>query len=342
MAWAEPLCSREEVNAAAKTILKESLSAASSAEALNVINNWRASHSFPLNTFQNGLRYRGRRIYQGIIVAQRVKRLISIEAKLRIRPTMKLTQMQDIGGCRAILDSVNQVRQVVDSYRHSDVRHKLLTCDDYISQPRASGYRGIHLVYSYYSDRKETYNGLKIEMQLRSQLQHTWATAVEVVGTMIRQALKSSQGDTDWLRFFQLMASEIARLEDQPIVDNTPLNSSDTRRELKNFVKSTNPVKRLSAYGSALKYFEQQENREHYFILRLSPLDNNLTISSYRRDESARANLEYLLVEKNLNKDAGEEAVLVSVDSVASLRKAYPNYFLDTQSFCALITQFAK
>jgi hypothetical protein len=38
------------------------------------------------------------------------------------------------------------------------------------------------------------YNDLKIEMQLRSQYQHAWATAVETVGTFIGQALKSSIG----------------------------------------------------------------------------------------------------------------------------------------------------
>lgn len=76
--------------------------------------------------------------------------------------------------------------------------------------------------------------------------------------------------------------------------------------------------------------------------MRLSPTENNLTIASYKRSESARANVEYLMVEKELNKDAGEEAVLVSVDSIASLRKAYPNYFLDTQSFCNLVSKLTK
>ena len=42
-----------------------------------------------------------------------------------------------------------------------------------------SGYRGVHLIYRYNSDRKTEYNTLLIEMQLRSQLQHAWATAVE-------------------------------------------------------------------------------------------------------------------------------------------------------------------
>ncbi|MGN6268259.1 MAG: RelA/SpoT domain-containing protein [Sphingomonas sp.] len=162
-----------------------------------------------------GLRRRSQRIDHKAIVAQRIKRLSSIELKLKLKTSMKLTQMQDIGGCRSILKDVKSARALVESYRSSDIKHKLLTEDDYISNPKPSGYRGIHLVYSYLSDRKDTYNGLKIELQIRSQLQHAWATAVEVVGTMIDQALKSSLGDEGWLRFFQLMSSEIARTEER-------------------------------------------------------------------------------------------------------------------------------
>ena len=44
----------------------------------------------------------------------------------------------------------------------------------------------------------------------------------------------------------------------------------------------------------------------------------------------------YLEVEKQLQGSASD-AVLVSVDSVAALQKAYPNYFLDTRVFIALV-----
>jgi hypothetical protein len=67
-----------------------------------------------------------------------------------------------------------------------------------------------------------TYNGLRIEMQLRSRLQHAWATAVETVGTFLRQALKSSQGEGAWLKFFALMGSALARREHTPLVPGTP------------------------------------------------------------------------------------------------------------------------
>jgi len=337
MAWAELNHTRQQVNAAARTWLNEQHTFDEYFDALAVINNWRASHSFPLNTFQMGLRRRGRRIDSDLVVAQRIKRLSSIELKLTLRPQMKLTQMQDIGGCRAILKDIGNVRGLVDSYKGSDIKHKLLTEDDYISYPKPSGYRGIHLVYSYFSDRKDTYNGLKIELQIRSQLQHAWATAVEVVGTMIDQALKSSLGDQSWLRFFQLMASEIARVEKAPIVPGTPTDVAETREELSQFVKAHDPIHRLSAYRSALQYVEDQGARSHYFILRLSPKSNNLTVRAFEREQSQLASDVYLEIEKGLDKNQGEEAVLVSVDSIASLKKAYPNYFLDTAAFSKMV-----
>lgn len=106
MAWATPEYKRSEVNAASRIWLSTGSSQAEKAEALKIVNNWRSIHAFPLNTFQMGLRRRGARFSDDVVVAQRIKRLSSIELKLGIRESMKLTQMQDIGGCRAILEDV--------------------------------------------------------------------------------------------------------------------------------------------------------------------------------------------------------------------------------------------
>ena len=72
-------------------------------------NNWRSSHGMPLNTFRKTLRLYATRLDSQSLVAQRIKRLSSIELKLRRFPTMKLSQMQDLGGCRAIVNSVQTV-----------------------------------------------------------------------------------------------------------------------------------------------------------------------------------------------------------------------------------------
>src|SRR5438270_11039884 len=77
------------------------------------------------------------------------------------------------------------------------------------------------------------YNGLRIEIQLRSRLQLAWATAVETVSTFTGQALKSNIGDDAWKRFFALMGSSIARREGTSIIPNTPESRNELRRELR-------------------------------------------------------------------------------------------------------------
>lgn len=65
--------------------------------AIDVVNNWRSSHGYPLNTFQMNLRKSARVLDPEADVAQRTKRLHSIATKLDRFPDMKLSQMQDVG-----------------------------------------------------------------------------------------------------------------------------------------------------------------------------------------------------------------------------------------------------
>lgn len=61
--------------------------------------------------------------------------------------------------------------------------------------PKMDGYRGIHDVYEYdvRSDYGVMWNGLLIEIQYRTLLQHSWATAVEVAGLLTHNNPKFSQ-----------------------------------------------------------------------------------------------------------------------------------------------------
>src|SRR5271166_4137199 len=124
--------------------------------------------------------------------------------------------MQDLGGCRAIMASVNAVEQLYDLYHvgTGDLFESegKLKCYDYIREPKSDGYRGIHVVgrYSARAQKNEAWNGHRIEIQLRSQLQHAFATAVETVTTFTRLPLKFGAGPVEWRRFFTLMGSAFA------------------------------------------------------------------------------------------------------------------------------------
>lgn len=247
---------------------------------------------------------------------------------------MRLAQMQDIGGCRAIVGSVTQVEKLVDLYKQSDLKHERGPEDNYISNPRASGYRGIHLIYRYFSDRIQTWNGLQVEMQLRTKLQHAWATTVETIGMLREEALKSSLGNPQWLRFFALMGSIHAIRERRPIVRGTPQTEKDLAKELKDLSKRLNATDTLDTYATVLRIPQHPTLRQaSYFLMRLQPTQNRVQVTGFRLNQLQEATQQYLATERTIVENTGEQAVLVSVDSLKNLRRAYPNYFLDARVF---------
>ena len=190
----------------------------------------------------------------GVIVAQRLKRTPSTVAKLRRFTSMKLSRMQDIGGARAVLPTVSEVDDLRDRYRQQDRRskHAFVAEKDYIRQPKSSGYRGVHLVYRYGSSENPAYNGLQVEIQLRTRLQHAWATAVEKVGAFLGQSLKSSEGSQSWLRFFELAGSIFAREEGSPAAPNVPIDVAMLLAETRTAARKSRVAKRLGAFSSTL------------------------------------------------------------------------------------------
>lgn len=333
MDWVIPQNSRSRVDAAGNVLIADPPLLDKLDDALTIINNWRSAHSRPLYTFRIGLRRHAEKVDDNALVAQRIKRLSSIALKLRLSPGMKLSRMQDIGGCRAVVGSNAIVSELVKRYKSSDIKHKLLRQDDYILGPKRSGYRSFHLIYAYYSDKKTTHNGLRIEVQIRSQLQHAWATAVETVGTFIRQALKSSVGEEEWLRFFALMGTALAIREGTPPVPDTPTNAFELKSEIRAYAEKLDVANRLHTYGQALQAVENPGVvGAQYYLLELDPSAMQVKILGYTNKELDRASRDYLAAEKAIAGSSGD-AVLVSVDSMAALRRAYPNYFLDTERF---------
>lgn len=339
--WVEPRYSKKKVNWAGRYILKPSGEIFSDFDTMNlyfeaekIVNNWRSSHNFPLNTFQNGLRRKAKNVADDFIVAQRIKRFPSIEHKLSRYPTMTLSQMQDIGGCRLVLPTVDNVREIVMAYQDSNVKHIIHHVDDYITEPKDSGYRGVHMVYRYRSDRKATYNTLLIEMQIRSTRQHAWATAVETVGTFVGQALKSSMGQSDWLRFFQLMGSGIAVMESCNVVPGTPSKFSELKYEVGKFVDILDIFERLETYKETLNVIEASRDKSHhYFLIELDSLKQETLVRPFRFNQSEYAAEQYAEAEKKFKDVSGSDVVLVSVDSIDQLKRAFPNYFADTGYF---------
>lgn len=355
MAWTKPNHKRGEVDRAGDFLINEGSIAAGFAErddiggyleqsdqAYAIINNWRSSHSYPLQVIKMTLLTRAKRVDSQAIIAQRIKRLSSIASKLRRNENMKLSQMQDLGGCRAVLGTPRRVNELVDIYEKAAAKNprnrpEFIRKYDYIKNPKIDGYRSVHFVYKYRTDAEgpAIYNGLRIEIQLRSRLQHAWATAVETVSTFTGQALKSSIGDERWKRFFALMGSALALREGTPIIPDTPRRPWELRDEMRQCAQELDVQNRLQMYGAALQGVPNIADfpGAKYFLLELDLKSKRVVVTGYTEDQLEQATNEYLAVEKLEKTGKISDAVLVSVDSMANLRRAYPNYFLDTRVF---------
>jgi hypothetical protein len=73
--WVVPQYSKNQVDIAGRTLINPAASDEAQEHALTVVNNWRASHNYPLNTFQATLRWKAKSVYPSALVAQRIKRL---------------------------------------------------------------------------------------------------------------------------------------------------------------------------------------------------------------------------------------------------------------------------
>ena len=107
--------SKEAVNRAGISLLSNDTTKHSSAK--KILDNWRACHVAPLNSFQTSLRRKLKTIDDKALVSQRLKRTPSILSKLKRNPSMNLARMQDIGGIRAVAQNMTKVREIEASYK---------------------------------------------------------------------------------------------------------------------------------------------------------------------------------------------------------------------------------
>ena len=312
-------------------------------EALEILSNWRGAHSYPLHVFKQRLKNVSEKIDPSALSAQRLKRVPSIIKKLNReyggkKATMKLTQMQDIAGCRAVMSNVSLAKKLyLDHYIKGDIKHKRVNEKDYITHPKKDGYRSIHLIYRYHSDKKGriNFNGLLIEVQIRSKLQHIWATAIETVDFFTRQAIKSNQGQEDWADFFRLVSSAFAKFEGCPTIPETPTDEEELYKMIKQKEMELQVRIKMNRWAKSLKLFDNLKNKKnfHFFLLELDTIQEKLTISAYSKRQEQKAIFDYAAAEKKIYGRGEDDVVLVGADTVKDLKKAYPNYFLDTKEF---------
>lgn len=93
-----------------------------------------------------------------------------------------------------IVPKCEDVKNIIE-YNRENSAHTWFKDYDYIAAPKVDGYRCFHRVFKFKEDsvEEECFRGRRVEIQIRTRLQHSWATAVEAVGLFRGEDIKGGK-----------------------------------------------------------------------------------------------------------------------------------------------------
>ena len=300
------------------------------------LESWRIAHRYVIHSFEALLRARAKQ-YEEVEVAQRLKRRTTIVDKLSRYPRMELARMDDIAGCRVIFPTVESLHDYRNKVHKAKFKHLLRNEKgkyDYLLSPTDRGYRGIHDVYEYRARQKKPtyYNGLMIEIQYRTQVQHAWATAVELVTQLTENEPKFNRGDPRHIRLFVLASEMLARAHEAM---NSCLAEIGNKELVEEFDSLNEELQVMQMFFNLHLHKwadeEAKAKKAAHVILQLNTT-GDLTYHHFDLElEASRALLE---LEKANPED---DIVLVGASTAKEIASAFRNYFRDVGAFIGYI-----
>lgn len=195
------------------------------------------------------------------ITSFRIKRIESILSKIKREPKMQLGNMGDIAGCRIMVYRKEALSKVKDVIHNS---FKVLSVNDYISEPKADGYNGYHVYIESPNDSKR-----KLEIQLRTKETHQWSSLVEIIDNIYNLKLKEGQQHPELQRFILHLSRK----------------SSLTQGEMKEVIEID---KKNNIYGNLNEVFLKNYYRIRNEWLRVKSFDNKrFFIFELKEDKSS-------------------------------------------------------
>ena len=335
---------RNNLNKIGIYLYAEGIDAFKRSEAIKVVSDWRMTHLLPLREFVEAITvYFNSHSIRYAFYSQRVKRMTSIIEKLRLNEStgMRLGGVQDIGGARFVFDTLDDLKVCQESLVAFVPEHFTLEkVNDYIAEPKDSGYRSVHYVYKYHSEDAD-YDGLRIELQIRTRLEHSWAMAVETASLISRTSLKANIEDNSvWRDFFRLVSAIFAQKENSPV--NQRYTDYTHERYCNDYIDFLDKHKLLDQL-QALRVTVNDEGlfaggNTGYCLLLINFRKGIVTPRQYPLEQEDAASAMFTQTEQSLNAD--EAVILVSIEKMQELREAYPSYFLDTKEFILALKEF--
>lgn len=296
-------------------------------KAVEILNLWREAHGAIMDEYYDKcVKLKERIDPKNIIVAQRLKRLPTIIGKLGRFKSMRLASMQDVAGIRIIVEDMAQLTKIEKTIKKWTGFKKE---SDYLDYPKPSGYRGKHLIF-----KKD---GMMVEIQLRTSLQHLWATSVETVDILNNSSLKFRIDNSYWHDFFCQVSSIFAVAEGTKVLDEYQGKSlNQIRIALRNNMSNHKINSQIRSFAFAdLIVDDERVKNSYYYVITLDFNRRKAKVSGYKDEKYHSAVEEYQRLERE--NDNNEQTVLVAVDQIRKVKEAYPNYFMNLDSFLSII-----
>lgn len=128
------------------------------------------------------------------------KSTVALVEKLR-RETIRLSQVQDVAGCRVIVSGPTEQALLVTRLKEIFPE---ATVVDRLSTP-SHGYRAVHVI--------PKISGRVVEIQVRTEMQHHWAELSEKLSDVLDPAIKYGGGAEDIRKTLTVVSKAVAENE---------------------------------------------------------------------------------------------------------------------------------
>ena len=319
-------------------------------------DNFREAHNIIIKLFTIELKKVN--FSQHHLTASRNKRIETIISKLCRPEKPKLDRIHDIAGTRIIFENIKSLEDYIDILENTElVNFKEKINEDknrynYIKNPKSDGYRSIHKVFYYSSnipystlnEKRFNLENKKIELQLRTRLQHIWATTVEIYDIINKSNIKTgthNKLETKEGLFFKKCSLVFEGIESND-VEKIKININEIFRdkdlvEIYNRLKGIKNIKNIQlpkTLGSDEVFILITDlNKGKTTFFTTDPIEKNdkqdtfLINASYRRLEEKNTKGEYILL-------------LLTLGDIKKLKNVYPNYFLNTNKFISILKKY--
>lgn len=307
-------------------------------ESMKILGNWRTSHFYPMQQIGQVLQKIATKNDSSAVVTQRLKRAPAIIEKLVRFPEMSLVNMQDIAGCRVIVSDISKLELITNEIKKELPIKKEY---DYIKSPKEDGYRSIHLICNFSDENNPDYKKQVVEIQIRTKIQHYWATTLETIDIIEDTSMKTGHGNEAWMKFFKDVSVAFSDFEKGEnkyffgLLKNSYATIKKQAQELslKTKLRSLNRI--------PINKENVNESKDELFILELEYNKNtnvyNIKIYGYKPTSYLDATKKYLLSEKNIKQN--KNIVFVRAKNLKDLKIAYPNYHVNAEAFLDLYTK---